>query len=151
MKENRGLFTRILAISGTFLAWIPILAPLLFSLAFYIQTRLFRFDYLMPAELFLFALVGGILLVWAALRARARRWLIGGGLAAVVVFPVVMQAVATTTGLASGEIEPGGWQLALVLAFLIGYCLALVAVSIGGILLLTDLFRAPSSAGDVVG
>jgi hypothetical protein len=141
MKEKRGISTKILAVAGTVLVWIPLLAPVFFSVIFLIQTGMFRMDYLMPAELFLFALVGGILLLWAALRARARRGLIGGGFAAAVSLPVIGQAIASRTGLASGEIEPMGWQWALVLAALAAYCLALAVVGVGGILLLFDLFK----------
>jgi MFS family permease len=143
MKEKRGVFTKILVVAGTILVWIPLLAPVLFSTGAFIRSGMFRFDYLMPAELFMFALVGGILLLWAALRARRRRGLIVGAFAAAIVLPVLGSAIASLTGLASGETEPGGWQWALVLAALAAYCLALVAVGVGGILLLYDLFRKP--------
>ncbi len=141
MKEKRGIFTKILAVAGSVLVWIPLLAPVLFSTVPLIKSGVFHFDYLMPAELFLFALVGGILLLWAALRARARRGLIGGGFAAALSLPVIGQAIASLTGLASGEIEPVGWQWSLVLAALAAYCLALAVVGVGGILLLFDLFK----------
>ena len=75
---KKDSLTKALAVVGTVLVWIPILAPALFSAAFLIRTRMFRFDYLMPAEIFPVALVGGGLLLWAALRARSRRGLIGG-------------------------------------------------------------------------
>ena len=139
--EKKGIFTKALAISGTVLAWIPILAPVLFAAAFRIQAGMFRFDYLMPAELFPAALAGGCLLLWAALRARARRGLIGGSLAGAVVLPVVGQALASATGLASGRTEPTGWPWALVLASLALYVLALLVLGVGGVLLLRDLFR----------
>jgi len=141
--EKRGVFTKILAVVGTFLVWIPILAPVLFSGIALIRSGMFRFDYLMPAELFFFALIGGILLLWAALRARRRRGLIGGAFAAAIVLPVLGSVIASLTGLASGETEPGGWQWALVLAALAAYSLALVAVGVGGLLLLYDLFHKP--------
>ncbi|HEX6384498.1 MAG TPA: hypothetical protein VF177_07500, partial [Anaerolineae bacterium] len=64
--EKKGILTRILAIVGTVLVWLPILAPVMFSMAAIIEERVFRFDYLMPAELFPVALVGGGLLIWAA-------------------------------------------------------------------------------------
>jgi len=70
--EKRGIFTKILATVGTVLVWFPILAPILLTVIFYINERIFRFDYLMPMELFLAALIGGGLLIWAALRMRAR-------------------------------------------------------------------------------
>ena len=149
--EKKGILTKTLAISGTVLVWSPILAPALFSAAFLIQARLFRFDYLMPAEIFPVALAGGCLLLWAALRAQARRGLIGGSLAGAVILPVAGQALASITGLASGKIAPTGWPWALVLASLALYVLALVVLGTGGVLLLRDLFKAarPPIPGDI--
>jgi hypothetical protein len=140
MKKNNA-FTKILAIVGTVLVWFPILAPILLSVVFIITNHIFRFDYLMPAELFLFALVGGGLLIWAALRACSRQRIIGWGLGIAAGMLVSGQVLAVVTGLASGETEPVGWRLALVLASLVIYSLALVATGVGGILLLRDLFK----------
>lgn len=107
--EKMGVLTKILAIAGTALVWFPILAPVLLSLALLVKERVFRVDYLMPAELFLAALVGGGLLIWAALRARSPWRLIGWGLGIAVGLLVGGQALAVLTGLASGETEPVGW------------------------------------------
>jgi hypothetical protein len=139
--EKKGVLTKILAIAGAALVWFPILAPILLSVAAIIQERMFLFDYLMPAELFPAALVGGCLLVWAALRARSRRGLIGWGLGVAAGSLVGVQMLAVATGLASGETEPAGWRWALVLASLGVYSLALVVMGVGGLLLLRDLFR----------
>jgi MFS family permease len=141
MKEKRGIFTKILAVAGTVLVWVPLLAPVFFSVMFLIRSGMFRMDYLMPAELFLVALIGGALLIWAALRARKRRGLIAGAFGAAIILPVLGSVIASVTGLASGEIEPVGWQWSLVLAALAAYCLALAVVGVGGILLLFDLFK----------
>jgi hypothetical protein len=146
--EKRVLFTKILAVIGTVLVWFPIVAPVLLSLALPIQERIFRFDYLMPAELFLAALPGGLLLVWAALRARSRRGLIGWGLGFAVALLVGGQALAVVTGLASGETEPVGWWWTLVLASLVVYSLALVVIGVGGLLLVRDLFKSTRLAGE---
>jgi peptidoglycan/LPS O-acetylase OafA/YrhL len=142
---KKGVLTKILAIVGTVLVWFPILAPILFSVLALTIERMFRFDYLMPAELFPAALVGGGLLLWAALRARSRRRLIGWGLGIAVGLLVGGQALAVVTGLASGETEPAGWWFALVLASIAAYSLALVAMGVGGALLLRDLFKARRS------
>lgn len=98
-----------------------------------------RFDWLMPAELFVVALVGGGALLWAAIRARSRRALIGWSLGIAVVSLVGSQALAVVTGLASGATEPAGWPWALVVALLALYSLALVAMGVGGVLLIRDL------------
>jgi len=139
----KNTLTKILAIAGTVLAWFPILAPILLSAISSIADQVFRFDYLMPAELFPFALGGGVLLLWAALWARAQRMLIGWGLGIAAGMLVGGQVLAVATGLASGERGPAGWQWMLVLASLVIYSMALVAMGVGGVLLLRDLFRTP--------
>jgi hypothetical protein len=139
--KNKGTFTKILTIVGIVLVWFPLLAPIIFSVGLYTRARVFHFDYLMPAELFPFALAGGLLLIWAAIRARSQRGLIGWGLGIAAGLLVGGQALAVATGLASGETEATGWQWALVLGSLIAYILALIAVGVGGVLLLRDLYR----------
>lgn len=141
--QTKGLLTNLLAITGTALVWLPIAAPILFSLVKLSERGWLRFDYLMPAELFPVALAGGGLLLWAALRARAHQRLIGGGLGAVVALLVGGQALAVITGLASGETSPEGVWWAVVVASLAGYTLAVAAMGIGGIFLVRDLFRSP--------
>ncbi len=141
--EKKDILTKALAIVGTALVWFPILAPAAISALGFIAKGIFRFDYLMPAELFPTARVGGGLLLWAALRARSRRAIIGWGLVAAVGFLVGGQALAVATGLASGDAEPAGWQWALVLASIGIYSLALVVIAVGGVLLVRDLFKSP--------
>ena len=77
--DNKGVLTKVLAMVGTILVWIPILFTILTSVIGTMSTNVFRFDYLMPAELFPVALVGNLLLLWAAQRARYQRKLIGWG------------------------------------------------------------------------
>jgi hypothetical protein len=145
--EKKGLSTKILAIVGTALVWFPVLAPIILSAVQFTRMGMFRnFDYLMPAELFPVALLGGLMLLWAAIRARSRRGLIGWGLVAAIVLPVIGQVIASVTGLASGAREPVGWQWALVLASLVAYSLALVIIGVGGVMLLYDLFRHSKNA-----
>jgi hypothetical protein len=139
--EKRGVLTKILAIVGTILVWLPIAAPLLFSVLHYSRAKQFRLDYLMPAELVLVVLLGGGMLLWAALRARSRRALIAGGLGGAVVFLVAGQALAVATGLASGEMEPTGFWWALVVASLALYIAGIVAAGVGGVLLVRGLLR----------
>jgi hypothetical protein len=139
--EKKGPLTKSLAVVGTALAWFPILATALTAVPRLFGRRVFRIDYLMPAELFPFALVGGGLLVWAALRARARRGLIAWGLAIAAGMLIGGQALAIVTGLASGETEPRGWPWALVVASLVIYTVALAEIGVAGVLLVRDVFR----------
>jgi hypothetical protein len=147
MKE-RNVLTKILALAGTVLVWFPVLAPILLSVVVIITDHTFQFDYLMPAELFPFAVAGGVLLIWAARRARSRQRLIGWGLGTAAGLVVSGQVLAVITGLASGETEPAGRWWMLVIASLVIYSLALVVIGAGGVLLLRDLFKTPRSPAE---
>ncbi len=57
---KRDIFTKILAIIGTILVWFPILMPILISAVVLIGERIFRLDFMMPAELGLFILAGSL-------------------------------------------------------------------------------------------
>jgi len=140
---KKDVFTTILAMAGTALVWLPVLAPVLFSVASVSQERAFRFDYLMPAELFPVVLVGGCLLIWSTLRARLRRRLIGWGFAIAVAMLVGGQVLALVTGLSSGETEPAGWWGDIVLTSIVAYSLSVAAIGIGGLSLLRDLLKDP--------
>jgi len=140
MKKN-DILTQILTILGTVLVWIPLLAPTFFSLIFFVRTRMLRFDYLMPAELFPLALIGGGLLLWAAWRSKLHKKLIGWSLGIAVGSLFASQGLAVVTGLASGEIEASGMWFVLVVALLAVYVIALIVMAVGGILFLRDLFR----------
>ena len=140
MKKS-DVLTRILTILGTVLVWIPLLAPTFFSLIFFVRTRMLRFDYLMPAELFPLALIGGGLLLWAAWRSKLHKKLIGWSLGIAVGSLFASQGLAVVTGLASGEIEASGMWFVLVVALLAVYVIALIVMAVGGILFLRDLFR----------
>lgn len=145
--KNNSLLSRILAILGTMLVLFPLLAPVVLSVARLIEARRFMFDYLMPAEFFPLVLIGGFLLLLAAIRLRKYRGVIGWGLGAAVGLLAGSQALAVATGLASGRTTPGGWQWALVLAGLAGYTLAVIVLGVGGLLLLRDLFKAKPATG----
>ena len=138
---KKNALTKTLAIVGTVLAWFPILAPIVLTAAFLIAEGQFRFDYLMPAELFPAALVGGGLLFWAALRVKSHQKLISGSLIIATAALAGSQGLAVVTGLASGEREAAGWPFILVLTLLAIYTLALVVQGIGGVFLLRDLFN----------
>jgi len=142
---NKNLFAKILAILGTALVWLPLLAPVVLAFAAWGTRHRFLFDYLMPAELFPFALAGALLLIWAAWQTRSRLRLIAWGTVGAAAFFFGMQALAVVTGLASGASEPTGWRWMLVMAALAVFWAALNIVGVGGILLLRGLFRKPAS------
>ena len=144
--EKKTALTKFLAIAGTVLVWFPLLAPILLSIILFLQRQIWRIDYLMPAELFFSFLLGSGLLLWATLRAHSHVKLVAWGLGLAVLMLFAGQAIAVATGLASGEAEPAGWRLGIVIASLIVYIGGMIVVGLGGIFLVRDLFKPGPSA-----
>lgn len=139
--EKKGVLTKIYAVIGTVLVWFPILITVLYAVIRSFRRGVLHFEYLLPAELFQIALAGGIVLVWAAIRAHSQRRLIVLSFCITVGLLVGGQELAVAAGLASGKTEPVGWPWVLVIASLAGYALALIGMDVGGVLLLRDLFQ----------
>lgn len=131
--EKKDTLSKILAIVGTLLAWIPILAPLVFGFVSLGRDGIYRFDYLMPAELGILAFIGGASLLWAAIRARLRQGIIAWGLG--------IAAGSIAVLMAFGDVEPGSLEWMVVVGLLIAYSLAIVVMGVGGVLLWRDLFK----------
>ncbi len=138
---KKGKLTQLLAVLGCLFAWLPLLAPLFFALSRLFRGGSFLFDYLMPAELFPAAMLGGGLLLWAAVRARAYRGWIGWSLLASILLLVGSQALAVATGLASGRTPTSSPWFYAVIAGLIFYILALVIIAVSGVRLAQDVFK----------
>ena len=131
--EKKAVLSKILAIVGTVLVWIPILAPVVFGFVSLGMDGIYRFDYLMPAELGILAFGGGVLLLWAAIRARSRQGITAWGLG--------IAAGSIAVLMAFGDVEPGSLKWALVVGLLSAYSLAIVVMGVGGILLWKDLVK----------
>lgn len=132
MNTKTNWLTKVLVVSGTILTALPVLAPLVFGFLALVFTGAFRLDYLMPAEMSMFAIAGGLMLLWAAIRMGTHRWFIGGSLIAAVVMLFGSQAVAEISGLASGEAEPEGLLLGVVMGGLAVYTLAVASLAVWG-------------------
>lgn len=128
---------RPIAITGDVLVWLPLAAPCAFWAIRAVSGRVPVFDYLMPAELFPVAFLGGALLLLAALMAKVYRAAIAWSIGAAIVGLVGSQALA----LATGERAATGWPWWSVLALLGLYCLALVALGVSGAVLANRLRR----------
>lgn len=135
---KKDLFTKMLAITGLVLVWLTILAPFFFAIMSLVRGGGFRFDYLMPAELFIAALAGGFLLLWSALRGRSHVKWISWALILAVLMLVGGQSLAVVTGLADGT-SGEGW-FPVVLGMIVLYDLLLVALGVGGWCLVRELF-----------
>jgi hypothetical protein len=137
--ERKAVAIRVLAITGTVLVWLPILAPFVLAAIQFIQSRRFLFDFLMPIELFPVIALGWALLILAALVSHSHWLLICWSFVIAVILLVGGQGLAVLTGLADGRIEARGVWFVLVTSIIVGCSLAVVAVGIGGILLVRGL------------
>ena len=139
--KKKSKFVKPLAIVGTLLVWLPILAPIVLTSILLFTEGVFRLDYLMPAELFPLAFIGGGLLLWASKWVNLYRKLIAWSLGITLIALVGSQVVALITGIASGERKAVGWPLALVTFVYAIYLTAHITLGIGGFVLLRRHFR----------
>ena len=139
--STKNPFTLFLAAAGTVLTAVPLLLPLFFGLRNALSGGRFLADFLMPAELFLVVLAGGVLLVWAALRARRRTTWMTWSLSVAVCSLALSTGAAVINWQASGEIDPQQASWIVSLAGLGLYLLAVLALTVGGGLLTRDMLR----------
>jgi hypothetical protein len=136
--EKKNVLTKLLAIAGTVLAWFTIALEVLFLVIRLVQSDrlLFVFPLVAPA--------GGLLLLWAAMRARSRRAIIGWGVAVAAGSPIAAFGLFMFTWIAlggTGNVDPPGIFWLLMVLLLLAYTLAVVAMGVEGVLLLRDLFK----------
>ena len=124
---------------GTIFLWFPTAATVLLSLVGSIASRQFLFDYLMPAELSLFAIIGAGLLLWAAIRVRSKVWWVVVGLVLMVLMLLGSQGLAVVSGLASGDTPPSGGIFIVVVSMLALHALLQMALAVTGIFLSREI------------
>lgn len=143
---SKASAAKIMACAGVILVWIPVLAPAGFAIVFLLQSGQFRFDFLMPAEMAVFFLIGGILLLGVLrLSGEANRLIPAGFWTAAGAFLLlsILMPIVSAFGGASAE---RAWAPAAIV-LLVVYTLALVLTCAGGVVLLRRLFRPERSEG----
>jgi hypothetical protein len=144
--EKKEKLTRILAIVGTILVWIPLVLPIVFGVIHFAGTRRFLVDFLMPGELFPVIAVGGGLLLWAAFRSgKCKKYLLWAS-AAAVFFLFASLEFAQISGIASGKTEEAGLPMIGLWTLWAIFCLSVVALGVGGIRLIRKLAQPVEAA-----
>lgn len=142
------MLTKGLAIAGTVLLWLPFAVALLVPLASPVPGNVGWFAFLAVGAMDLFpvVLLGGCLLMWAAVRARSHRKTIGWGLAA----PVASIAAGVVW---SPTIPSSGWPSAFPAGLVAAYWLGVILAGLAGVSLVRALVTRrgpeghPSTAG----
>jgi hypothetical protein len=134
---------KILAIIGTILVALPLVAPLAFSLRFMGRPGGYHLDYLMPFEAYPVTLVGVVLLLWASFRAHARREAVGIAVG-VMLGALALGAIAVrVTGIDQSVEQLETWKYILPSSLGGVSLLAQIGLIVVGCMLVRDLFAAP--------
>lgn len=140
--RKHDVFTKSLAIVGTVLVILPILAPVVLGLTSMGAGGGFMVDYLMPFEIYPVALVGVGLLVWASFRAHARRAAVGIAIAGMIGGVLLAGVAAELTGIANSVEQLEQWRYVLVSVIAAVSLASQVGLAVIGTLLTRDLFAA---------
>ncbi len=143
---KRDALAKTLAIIGVVLVALPILAPLVFGLLSVARTGGFRFDYLMPFEVYPLTLVGLVLILVAALRSRLRRRPVGISIGMMLGGVLLGAVAAQLTGIANSEETLETWRYAVTIGFGAISIIGQVMLIVVGVMLIRDLFAVEADA-----
>jgi hypothetical protein len=141
--EKRDTLARILAILGTVLVVLPLLAPFVFSLRWIGSPVGWRLDYLMPFEVYPVTLVGAALLLWASLRAHALRGAVSIAIGVMLGSLALGAIAAQVTGIAQSIERLETWRYVLTGGLFGTSLLAQAALVVVGCLLVRALLAKP--------
>lgn len=136
---KRDALTKTLAVAGTVLVALPLLAPFLLGLVSIGRLGGFRLDYLMPFEVYPVTVVGMILLAWAAMRAKIRQRAVMICIAVMLGGLLLLSVSAQATGIADSEVTLETWRYVVTSAFGVMSLVAQLALVAYGWLLGRDL------------
>ena len=140
--NTRMLAAKITAIAGSVLLLFPVAFMLVISIPGSIMRGSFIMDFLIPAELGLFVLIGALLLLAGAILGKRQVKLVAIGIGLLVLTIVGGQLLAMASGLAtSTDAEPEGLAFLVVIGSIILYDIFMVLLGIVGVRLSISLFR----------
>ena len=147
MIAKHDMWNRTLSVLGTVLVWIGLLAPVIALVWRLLQGEPVTLEGTVPIAFFVVALLGGALLLWAALRDRFYRALVIISLGVAVGSMVLGQGFAGVAGLNAGAGTPTGGRAVWRWAMFAIYLASLVALGIGGIWLTRHALEPAGAAG----
>ena len=146
MMGKHDALAKTLAIVGTLLVVLPLVAPLALSLRSIGRPGGYRLDYLMPFEVYPVTLVGMLMIVWASFRARLHKRAVGITIAVMLGALVLAGVAAQVTGIAQSVEQLETWRYVLTAGLGVVSILAQIALAVVGGMLVKDLFTAQADA-----
>lgn len=140
--KNKILISKIISIIGTTLVWIPIIAPIFFTLILLFTRKILVFDFLMPMELFFLIIIGAILLIVSSIIMKYNWKIIGISFIVIISMFIIPQVIAVLTGVASGAAKMTTMMYIILLTFVLIYITFLVILGISAISLTKKLFKS---------
>jgi hypothetical protein len=142
--KTRRLLAKIFSITGTALVLGPILFMLFTCVVGSIQSGSFRCDYMLPAELGIFVLIGMALLLTAAILVKMFIKPIAWTIVAIILLLVCGQLLAMASGLATAQVEPeeAPIGMAIIIGSLIAFDAAVTLLGVFGCMFICKLFRS---------
>jgi len=139
--KNKGLISKIIAITVTIFDWITIIASVSFTIIFLIIKGKFAFEFLMPMELIFCVIIGAILLIIASIIMKFKWKIIGISLGTIISIFILVQFIAEITGIALGEAGTTPLLYFIMITFVIIYIISLIILCISGINLVKKLLK----------
>lgn len=140
--KNKFVWAKIFTISGTILLLSPIVLMLATSIPGSIMSGQLMMDYLLPAELGIFILIGSFFLLAGSIISHIDIKKISLTLGATLITIFSGQGIAMITGLASGRREAEGIFFTLVILSIIIFDLLVLLQGINGIIIIKKIFKS---------
>lgn len=131
---------KIFVVLGMISVFFPIFFSLLTGIIGTIRDKAFRFDFLIPLELFIFIILGGVLLTYVAYKQRKRFGLTLTELISAVVTLALSQLIAVVSGLAADKSGKPAYIWAIIAILIISYWVCCIGLIISGIRLAREIF-----------
>lgn len=140
--RNKILISKIISIIGTILIWIPIIAPIFFTLILLFIRKIFAFDFLMPMELLFLVIIGAIFLIATSIIMKYNWKTIGISFCIIISMFIIIQLIANLIGIVSGRTEITTIMYVIMITFVVIYIISLIILGISSILLVKKLFKS---------
>lgn len=131
---------KIFVVLGMISVLFPIFFSLLTGIIGTIRDKAFRFDFLIPLELFIFIILGGVLLTYVAYKQRKRFGLTLTELILTIVTLALSQLIAVVSGLAADRSGKPVYIWVIITTLIISYWVCCIGLIISGIRLAREIF-----------
>ena len=137
----KRIFLIIMAIFGSFLSLLPSFLTIIVSLAHFVKSGKFLFDYLIPAELFPAPMTGAFLIAMAALMEQLNIKRLSSAFITMIVSLATALGIAYFSGMSSGARAAQGLPFIAAVVFIALYSISTIWVGYEGVRIARKLIK----------